>query len=345
LDEHQCLSGFKKARYVPFFISLLQATERWRLPIAVLPKPVQLHAMKELAQSLISIDQFIDTIWSEKGLSRLTLDAYRRDLKLFAVWLDKRQLGLLEASQSVILKYLSERAEQKKSARSNARLLSTLKQYYRFQLRCGQRADNPTELISAPKLNRLLPDSLSEMDCERLLEAPDIDSTYGLRDRAMLELMYSSGLRVSELVSLQINQLNQNLGLIRLIGKGSKERVTPVGEEALYWLKKYIAKGRPGLIKPQRLNDALFLSSRGTAITRQAFWQHIKKYLTVAGLKDSYTPHSLRHAFATHLLNNGADLRTVQMLLGHSNLSTTQIYTHVAQARLQALHEKHHPRG
>ena len=301
--------------------------------------------MKKNTQSSPSIDLFIETIWSEKGLSRLTLDAYRRDLTIFGNWLEEKNESLAQASQAVILRYLAQRVEEKKAPRSNARLLSSLKQYYRFLQRTAQRSDNPTDLISMPKLNRLLPDSLSEFDCDLLLEAPDITTAYGLRDRCMLELMYSSGLRVSELVSLKLNQVNQNSGLIRLTGKGSKERVTPVGEEALFWLKKYLSEARIILIKPQNLNDDLFLSSRGTAITRQAFWQHIKKYLAIAGLKDSYTPHSLRHAFATHLLNHGADLRTVQMLLGHSNLSTTQIYTHVAQARLQSLHEKHHPRG
>ncbi len=301
--------------------------------------------MNNLQHSYQKIDQFIDTIWSEKGLSKLTLDAYQQDLKLFAIWLDKDNLDLIAASQSSILEYLAYKVEQKCASRSNARLLSTLKQFYRFQLRTGQRADNPTELINAPKLNRHLPDSLSEIDCENLLNAPDIKSEYGLRDRCMLELMYSSGLRVSELVSLELNQLNQNMGVIRLIGKGNKERMTPVGEEALYWVKKYLNESRPVLYKEMRPTDAFFLSSRGSAITRQAFWQHIKKYLIKAGLKSSYSPHSLRHAFATHLINHGADLRTVQMLLGHSDLSTTQIYTHVAQARLQALHEKHHPRG
>ena len=301
--------------------------------------------MNELQRSLNKIDQFIDTIWSEKGLSRLTLDAYQQDLKLFSQWLHKKNETLIDASQALILEYLAFKVDQKSSARSNARLLSTLKQFYRFQLRTGQRADNPTELIEAPKLNRHLPDSLSEADCDKLLNAPDIKSEYGLRDRCMLELMYSSGLRVSELVSLELSQLNHNLGLIRLTGKGNKERVIPVGEEALFWVKKYLIESRPVLYKEHRPTDALFLSSRSSAITRQAFWQHIKKYLTIAGLKDSFSPHSLRHAFATHLLNHGADLRTVQMLLGHSDLSTTQIYTHVAQARLQAMHEKHHPRG
>ena len=301
--------------------------------------------MPVLEQSYLSIDQFIDTIWAEKGLSRLTLEAYQQDLRLFARWLKLQQLSLQDASQGLILEYLAHRLEQKSAARTNARLLSTLKQFYRFQLRTGQRQDNPTALISAPKLNRQLPNSLSENDLERLLAAPDTDSEYGLRDRCMLELMYASGLRVSELVTLVLNQINQNMGLIRVTGKGNKERVVPVGEEALYWLKKYLKHSRPALVKPSDMNDALFLSSRGTGITRQAFWQHIKKYLQIAGIKSSYSPHSLRHAFATHLLNHGADLRSVQMLLGHSDLSTTQIYTHVAQARLQALHAKHHPRG
>lgn len=301
--------------------------------------------MKPSQQSLNAIDLFIDTIWSEKGLSRLTLDAYQMDLRQFSLWLEKEQLVLTEVSQTSILKYLAFKVEQKATARSNARLLSTLKQFYRYLVRTGQRQDNPTELISAPKINKLLPDTLGEQEMENLLNSPDVKSDYGLRDRCMLELMYSSGLRVSELVSLEVSQINHNLGLVRLTGKGSKERVIPVGEEALDWLKKYINESRPMLIKEQVTTNAIFLSSRGSAITRQAFWQHIKKYLIKAGIKSSYSPHSLRHAFATHLLNHGADLRTVQMLLGHTDLSTTQIYTHVAQARLQELHEKHHPRG
>jgi integrase/recombinase XerD len=235
--------------------------------------------------------------------------------------------------------------ERKSTARSNARLLSTLKQFYRYLLRTGQRVDNPSEQISAPKINRLLPDTLTEQEMNNLLLAANTRTDFGLRDRCMLELMYSSGLRVSELVGLELNQINQNLGLVRLTGKGNKERVVPVGEEALDWLRKYLRESRPSLVKPQIKSDALFLSSRGQGITRQAFWQHIKKYLTLAGIKKTYSPHSLRHAFATHLLNHGADLRTVQMLLGHSDLSTTQIYTHIAQARLQSLHEQHHPRG
>jgi len=291
------------------------------------------------------IDRFIDSLWSQKGLADLTLSAYQQDLLQFSRWLATRSQKLFEAEQSSIQQFLAERFTNGASARSNARLLSTLKQYYRYLIRIGERQDNPTALISAPKIHRSLPQSLGETDIEKLLDAPDLESNFGLRDRCMLELMYSSGLRVSELVGLQLNQINTNLGLVRLIGKGNKERVIPVGEEALHWLAKYVKQARPGLQSTKSISDALFLSSRGTAITRQAFWQNIKKHLLKAGVKTVFSPHSLRHAFATHLLNHGADLRTVQMLLGHSSLSTTQIYTHIAQARLQSIHAQHHPRG
>ena len=223
--------------------------------------------------------------------------------------------------------------------------MSTLKQYYRHLIKVGERQDNPTALISAPRIHRSLPQSLTENDIEKLMEAPDLESDFGLRDRCMLELMYSSGLRVSELIGLQMNQVNTNLGLVRLVGKGSKERVIPVGEEALHWLAQYVKQSRTNLQRANSISDALFLSSRGSMITRQAFWQNIKKHLLKAGVKTVFSPHSLRHAFATHLLNHGADLRTVQMLLGHSSLSTTQIYTHIAQSRLQSIHAQHHPRG
>ncbi len=292
------------------------------------------------------IDLFIDAIWSQKGLAKLTLDAYQQDLKQFSNWLGKKGEACLKlADQADIQAYLAHRFDSGASARSNARLLSTLKQYYRYLVKTGQRQENPATLISAPRIHRSLPSTLTEADIDALFEAPDVDDSYGLRDRCMLELMYSSGLRVSELVSLGLNQINTNLGLVRLTGKGNKERVIPVGEEALHWLSRYIEQSRSELIRPDKVNDALFLSSRGSAITRQAFWQNIKKHLLKAGINTVYSPHSLRHAFATHLLNHGADLRTVQMLLGHSSLSTTQIYTHIAQARLQALHASHHPRG
>lgn len=291
------------------------------------------------------IDRFIDQLWAEKGLAELTLRAYRQDLRQFSRWLDQRGVHLAAARQSQVQEYLGERFESGASARSTARLLSTLKQYYQHLVRRGDRQENPTALISAPKIHRSLPQAPGEGDIEKLLAAPDLQTPFGLRDRAMLETMYGSGLRVSELVSLQLGQVNTNLGLVRLVGKGSKERVVPVGEEAQYWIERYLAAARVELVRPEVLTDALFLSSRGRAITRQAFWQNIKKHLLAAEVKTAYSPHSLRHAFATHLLNHGADLRTVQMLLGHSSLSTTQIYTHVAQARLQAIHAEHHPRG
>lgn len=291
------------------------------------------------------IDRFIDSLWAQKGLAELTLAAYQQDLLLFSRWLGKSGDKLATADQSSIQRFLAQRFDGGASARSNARLLSTLKQYYRHLVRLGERQDNPTALISAPKIHRSLPQSMAEDDVEKLLQAPDLDSDYGLRDRCMLELMYSSGLRVSELVGLQVNQVNARLGLVRLVGKGSKERVVPVGEEALHWLNRYLQQARPALQRNATTSDALFLSSRGSAITRQAFWQNIKKHLLRAGVKTAFSPHSLRHAFATHLLNHGADLRTVQMLLGHSSLSTTQIYTHIAQSRLQSIHAQHHPRG
>ena len=292
-----------------------------------------------------AIDQFIDSLWAQKGLAELTLSAYQQDLTQFSRWLAPRNSSLSAAQQTDIQQFLGERFERGSSARSNARLLSTLKQFYRHLVRLGQRQDNPTALVSAPRIHRSLPQAMNERDVEKLLQAPDLASDYGMRDRCMLELMYSSGLRVSELVGLQLNQVNTRLGLVRLVGKGSKERVVPVGEEALHWLQRYLQQARPALQVTAAINDALFLSSRGTAITRQAFWQNIKKHLLTAGVKTVFSPHSLRHDFATHLLNHGADLRTVQMLLGHSSLSTTQIYTHIAQTRLQSIHAQHHPRG
>ncbi len=292
-----------------------------------------------------AIESFIDSLWSQKGLAELTLRAYQQDLRQFSRWLEKKGGCLASADQAAIQQYLASRFEKGASARSNARLLSTLKQYYRHLIRVGERQDNPTALIDAPKIHRSLPHTLAEQDVDNLLQAPDLQTAFGLRDRAMLELMYGSGLRVSELVGLELNQVNTNLGLVRLVGKGSKERVVPVGEEALHWLALYLRQARPELLRGATPDNALFLSSRGSAITRQAFWQNVKKHLLKAGIKTEYSPHSLRHAFATHLLNHGADLRTVQMLLGHSSLSTTQIYTHIAQARLQSLHAEHHPRG
>jgi len=224
-------------------------------------------------------------------------------------------------------------------------LLSSLKQYYLYLIKSSLREDNPVDLISPPKIIQTLPSTLSEQEIDHLLNTPILDSAFGYRDKAMLELMYSSGLRVSELVGLELNQINFNQGVIRILGKGNKERLVPMGEEAQDALLYFIQYFRADLQKPSITTDAVFLSSRGKGMTRQAFWQLIKKYLLMSGIKTSYTPHSLRHAFATHLINHGADLRTVQMLLGHSDLSTTQIYTHVADERLKSLHEQHHPRS
>jgi len=304
-----------------------------------------LAKIKLQAQTEQNIEYFIDTIWSEKGLAELTLQAYQQDVTLFALALQKQTIQLKEASQADIQGYLAQRFKQKYSARSNARLLSSLKQFYLHLNITSQREDNPVDLIEPPKIFQSLPSTLSELEIDHLLSAPTLDSAYGYRDKAMLELMYASGLRVSELVGLQLGQINFNQGVIRVMGKGSKERIVPMGEEALEALEYFVAYHRADLQKASIKTDAVFLSSRGQGMTRQAYWQLIKKYLLIAGIKTSYTPHSLRHAFATHLINHGADLRTVQMLLGHSNLSTTQIYTHVANERLKSLHKQHHPRG
>ena len=292
------------------------------------------------------IENYLDSIWAERGLSMATLDAYRRDLVALQRWLVERgQESLQQLTAERLQAYLAWRGEQGVSSRTLARQLSSIKQFCRWMQRQSLRGDNPSEHVDAPRLARHLPGSLSETDMERLLQAPDVDTVFGLRDRAMLESMYGSGLRVSELVGLTLGQVNLDAGLLRLTGKGAKERVIPIGEEASDWLTRYLDEARPELLRPGTDTDAVFLSVRGSAMTRQAFWQHLKKYLVRAGIGSSFTPHSLRHAFATHLLNHGADLRSLQMLLGHSDLSTTQIYTHVAQARLQELHRRHHPRG
>ncbi len=293
-----------------------------------------------------TVDRYIDAVWAERGLSAATLDAYRRDLQALQRWLDENGRNPADrATTADLLAWLAWRGEQGASTRTLARQLSSLRQFYRWLLRHSLREDNPCESIDAPRLSRHLPGSLSEDDMERLLQAPDVTTAFGLRDRAMLELMYGSGLRVSELVNLLLSQINLGAGLLRLTGKGARERIIPLGELASEWLERYLHQGRPQLLRAGVVSDAVFLSVRGRAMTRQAFWQHLKKYLARAGISTAFTPHSLRHAFATHLLNHGADLRSLQMLLGHSDLSTTQIYTHIAQARLQELHRRHHPRG
>lgn len=292
-----------------------------------------------------ALDEFCDALWLEDGLSRNTLESYRRDLRLFGTWLrGTRRKPLVSADHADIQAYLGHRYAQKARASSAARLLSTLKRFYRFQVRSGKARSDPTLRIEAPVLPRGLPKSLTEADVENLIAAPDVSKPLGLRDRAMLEMLYASGLRVSELVTLKTAQVSADMGVVRVIGKGSKERLVPLGEEALNWLARYLRDARP-LLLGGRAADDLFITARGSAMTRQAFWHLIKRYATRAALGKSISPHTLRHAFATHLLNHGADLRVVQLLLGHSDISTTQIYTHVARERLKQLHSKHHPRG
>jgi integrase/recombinase XerD len=290
------------------------------------------------------IDSYLDALWMEKGLSQNTLSSYRRDLSQFDDWLNKSSVTLLAVQQSHIEGYLGWRLQKKISARSTARLLSCLRGFYQYQLRESKIHLDPTLQIESPKLGRPLPKSLSEQDVEDLLNAPNPDEPIELRDRAMLELLYASGLRVTELVSLQLGQVSMNQGVVRIMGKGSKERLVPMGEEALYWLKRYVQESRPVLLGP-RLTEVVFPSKRGSLMTRQTFWYRIKIYAARAGIHQSLSPHTLRHAFATHLINHGADLRVVQLLLGHSDLSTTQIYTHVARERMKSLHASHHPRA
>jgi len=291
------------------------------------------------------LDEFCDALWLEDGLSRNSLDSYRRDLRIFSEWLAKtHNKTLISAERSDLLAYLAQRFQHDIKPRSAARLLSSLKRFYRFQYREGTIVNDPSLQIDTPKLPRSLPGSLTEDDVQTLIDAPDILTPRGLRDRAMLETMYASGLRVSELVSLNFSQLNQDAGVLRVLGKGSKERLVPLGEEALDWIRRYLAEAR-GVLLDGWSCDVLFVTARGQGMTRQAFWNLIKRYAAASGIHKPVSPHTLRHAFATHLLNHGADLRVVQMLLGHSDISTTQIYTHVARERLKELHAKHHPRG
>ena len=296
------------------------------------------------------IEQFIDVIWMERGLSKNTLSAYRSDLTLFSLWLgaDEESGGLdnpiILAKRDNIVAYLAELEEKQISATSRARFLSSLRRFYAYLLRQKKIDVDPVALIDAPKLGRALPKTLSEKDVDSLLNAPDISTPLGLRDRVLFEVLYATGLRVSELVGLQLIQVNMQQGVVRVTGKGNKERLVPLGEESLNWLEKYLTTARLELLKG-KVVDELFVTNRGGGMTRHAFWHLIKRYAQKAGIAVDISPHTLRHAFATHLLNHGADLRVVQMLLGHSDLSTTQIYTHVAKARLKTLHNMHHPRG
>ena len=291
------------------------------------------------------INRFLDAIWAEHGLARPTLDSSRRDLEGTARWLAPRGGRLAVADRAALFDYLAWRAQQQYAPRSNARLLSALRAFYGWAVRQGLRADDPTALLQPPRLPRSLPKALAESEIEALLAAPDDSSPEGLRDRAMLELMYACGLRVSELVGLPATGVNLRQGVLRVVGKRGRERLVPLGEEARHWLERYLAQSRP-VLAGKRTLAPLFLTPAGEAPTRQQFWHVVKRQAAVAGINPRrISPHGLRHSFATHLLNHGADLRALQMLLGHSSLSTTQIYTLVAREQLKKLHAQHHPRG
>jgi integrase/recombinase XerD len=297
------------------------------------------------ADALQEIERFSDALWMEHGLSENTLAAYRNDLARLAVWLQQHGAGgLPQARREDLLAYLAERVMTGARPRTTARLLSSLRRYYRYLVREGRLQADPSVRIDTPRIGRPLPDALSEREVEDLLAAPEVRDTLGLRDRAMLELLYACGLRVSELVGVASEQVNLTQGVVRLTGKGNKERLVPLGEEAVHWVQRYLDHSRPQLAGAE-LARQLFITARGKGMTRQAFWYRIRHYALKAGINKHLSPHTLRHAFATHLLNHGADLRVVQMLLGHSDLSTTQIYTHVARERLKDLHAQHHPRG
>ena len=289
------------------------------------------------------ITAFLDQLWLDKGVSEHTLSAYGTDLKKFALYLAGQQHSLLDCDSQLVNRYLAQRVDQQFSPRSTSRSLSSLRRFYAYAHQRGLLAANPLAQLLNPKIGRSLPKSLSEHDVDALLSAPDINDPIQFRDKAMLEILYASGLRVSELVGLSMQQINLQHGLVRVVGKGQKERLVPMGEEAAHWLLRYLREARTLLLGGQAL-DVVFPSSRAQQMTRQTFWHRIKFYAKVAHIQAQLSPHTLRHAFATHLLNHGADLRVVQMLLGHSDLSTTQIYTHVAKARLQSLHQQHHPR-
>ncbi len=289
------------------------------------------------------LDEFSDALWLEEGLSKNTLAGYRRDVAKLATWLALRGITLYSVTHADLLEFLAQHAPRMKAS-STGRLLSSVRRFYQYTLRQGKIQADPSLQIERPKLPRGLPKSLSEAEVESLINAPNLDTALGVRDRAMIETLYASGLRVSELVNLKISEVSQDVGVVRVMGKGSKERLVPLGEEALDWVKRYLAGARAELLKG-RQTDALFVTGRGGAMTRQMFWYLIKRHALHAGIGKPLSPHTLRHAFATHLLNHGADLRVVQMLLGHADISTTQIYTHVARERLKQLHAQHHPRG
>lgn len=289
------------------------------------------------------IDQFLDALWLERGLAEHTLNAYRTDLEKFSTWLDNRGESLLTLQGSTLHDYMAWRLEAGFKASSTARLLSALRRFFQYLIREQLRDDDPTALLLTPKLPQRLPKDLSEAQVEALLAEPDASIELELRDKAMLELLYATGLRVSELVGLTMENISLRQGVVRVIGKGSKERLVPMGEEAMYWIGCYLREAR-GILLGMKASDILFPSNRAQQMTRQTFWHRIKLYAERAHIAVELSPHTLRHAFATHLLNHGADLRVVQMLLGHADLSTTQIYTHVASERLKVIHAEFHPR-
>lgn len=310
-------------------------TERRLRARAMPPAPAEAKAL---------IESFLDRLWAERGLSRQTLESYRRDIEGFARWLGEAT-PLTAVDRARLFEYLAWRSEAGYDGRSNARLMSSLRAFYVQLLRLCRIDADPTALVQRPKPRRKLPRTLAESEVEALMAAPDVDTVLGLRDRAMLELMYGAGLRVSELTALTLGGINLRQGALRVTGKGGKERLAPMGQEAQHWLERYLDEARPALAAG-RTREPLFLTRRGAGMSRQLFWHGIKRLAAVAGIDAArVTPHGLRHAFATHLLNHGADLRSLQMLLGHASLSTTQIYTAVAKERLQRMHGQHHPRG
>jgi integrase/recombinase XerD len=291
-----------------------------------------------------AVSRFLDAVWMERGLSSNTLAAYRADLVALSRWLSTRNVAIMHTTRADLLGFIAFRVESGARPRSTARQLSSFRRFFRYELREGKLKDDPTAQIAMPKIGRSLPKSLSEEEVESLLNAPLVTDPLGSRDRTMLEVLYATGLRVSELVNLKYSQLNLNQGVVRILGKGNRERLIPLGEEAVRWLKEFLG-GPRGEILLDRASEYLFPTRRGDRMTRQAFWHIIKRYARKSNISKELSPHTLRHAFATHLLNHGADLRVVQMLLGHSDLSTTQIYTHVARERMKELHGAHHPRG
>ena len=290
------------------------------------------------------VDRFLDAIWMERGLSKNTLGAYRADLMTLARGLAEQEKSIDMADKADLLAFIAKRVESGAKPRSTARQLSSFRRFFRYIMREGLRDSDPTADIEMPRIGRSLPKTLSEDEVDALLNAPNTDEPLGHRDRAMLELLYATGLRVSELINLQQSQINFNQGVLRIVGKGDRERLIPLTDESQRWIRDFIDGPRMEILI-ERQTDYLFPTRRGDRMTRQAFWHIIKRYAEKAGVRKKMSPHSLRHAFATHLLNHGADLRVVQLLLGHSDLSTTQIYTHVARERLKDLHSEHHPRG